>query len=289
MITAKTEPHPRDSSGKPVQDKRDPNKKPIRQSAYPQDSKARGKLQGGEYGDGKGVRTESAKTASGAPITIVTKDQVQLPFLHQGHYTGQKITEADYQKAAKSIGCEVAVIKAVAEVETKSKPFNNKNWPVILFERHYFSGFTDGNYDSKNPDISSPKCYINGTLKQGGKAIDDGQHFGLYSWQYKKLSKAYALNREAALKSCSWGKFQIMGANYKESGYSTIYAFVEAMCQSERKHLNAFVNFVNSNPKLKDAAVKKNWATFALHYNGKSYKKKKYDIQMKEAYKRHAK
>ena len=119
-------------------------------------------------------------------------------------YTGEKITADDYIIAASQLNCEVAAIKAVAQTESPREAFQDflgKKMPSILYERHYFKRLTGGKYNKSHPILSGPRG-----------------NYGLYSAQYKKLLEAMSLDEEAALKSCSWGKFQIMGANYKNCG-----------------------------------------------------------------------
>ena len=56
-----------------------------------------------------------------------------------GDYKFNALTDQDYTEAAKVIGCEVACIKAVKEVETGSAgAFLSNNMPTILFEGHIF-------------------------------------------------------------------------------------------------------------------------------------------------------
>ena len=59
----------------------------------------------------------------------------------------EKINEKDFKDAATKIGCSVAAIKAVAEVESKQSGFDEKDQPVILFERHVFSAKTNHLFD----------------------------------------------------------------------------------------------------------------------------------------------
>ncbi|MGN7786818.1 N-acetylmuramidase family protein [Niabella sp. 22666] len=182
------------------------------------------------------------------------------------------LTEKDYQAAAKLIDCEVAAIKAVAEVESRGDGFLPTGDPKILFERHIFSKRTKGLFDKLFPDISNPV--------PGG--------YGKESDQHKRLFKATTLAREAALESASWGKFQVMGFNYKAAGYKTLQAFINAAYNSEADHLNMFVNFVISN-NLAGFIRAKNWSAFARGYNGPDYKKNNYDVKMAEAYKKYSK
>ena len=180
------------------------------------------------------------------------------------------LTEEDYNAAATQLKVEVAAIKAVAEVETTGNAFDKEGRPRILFERHYFHRLTGGKYDKKNPNISNKKA--------GG--------YGKFSAQYGKLERAYQLDANAALRSASWGRFQIMGDNYQSAGFNTVKKFVLAMTQSELEHLKAFTNFVEHNKSMLKALQDKDWAGFASKYNGAGYKKNDYDTKLKAAYER---
>lgn len=180
------------------------------------------------------------------------------------------LTEQDYINAAKELGCEVAAIKAVAEVESLNGGFQADGKPKILFERHKFHQFTSGKYSKENPDISNQRAG------------------GYTSNEHSRLEKAAKLNRTEALKSASWGKFQIMGFNFAIVGFSTLQDFINAMYKSETDQLKAFVKFIKSN-KLDDELRDKRWADFARIYNGKNYHINKYDEKMANAYKKYSK
>lgn len=179
------------------------------------------------------------------------------------------LNEEDYSLAARKLNCEVAIIKAVAEVESSGKGFFDDDRPKILFEAHIFSKETKHIFDVEYPEISSRKW--NKSLYIGGEA------------EYDRLNKAKALDEIAALRSSSWGKFQIMGFNYSFCGYNDITAFVNAMHISESEHLMAFLGFIDSM-KLAVHLRNKRWNKFAEGYNGKNYKQNKYDTKLKKAY-----
>ncbi|HJT51662.1 MAG TPA: N-acetylmuramidase family protein [Nitrosospira sp.] len=180
------------------------------------------------------------------------------------------LKDSDYVDAASLLGVGVAAIKAVAEVETAGKAFDESGRPRILYERHYFHRLTGGKYSHMHPEISNTTA--------GG--------YGKYSTQYSKLERAYKLDAEAALRSASWGRFQIMGDNYRAAGFSSVNEFVLAMARSEAEHLKAFVKFVESDKKMLAALRKKDWAAFASAYNGPGYRVNNYDKKMKDAYDR---
>jgi N-acetylmuramidase len=181
------------------------------------------------------------------------------------------LSEDDFEQAATRLGCEVAAIKSVAEVECgQYGAFLPTGEPVILFERHKFSKLTGGKYDKTHPDISNPK--------PGG--------YGKVSAQHARLEKAAELDREAALQSCSWGLFQVLGMNWESLGYPSLQDFVNRMYRSEADHLDSFLRYVERN-NLARHLKSRNWAAFALGYNGKTYKQNKYDTKLADAYKKH--
>ena len=173
-------------------------------------------------------------------------------------------------RAANKLGCEIAAVRAVIDVESRGGFLPDKR-PKILFERHYFSKLTGGRYDASHPAISNPAW---GGYGQGG------------AHQYDRLGEALALNRDAALRSASWGAFQIMGDNFSIAGYADAASFVAAMASGEPAQLDAFVAFVKRK-KLDDELARHDWAGFARAYNGAAYRDNRYDEKLAAAYALH--
>ncbi|MDO6685487.1 MULTISPECIES: N-acetylmuramidase domain-containing protein [unclassified Agarivorans] len=184
----------------------------------------------------------------------------------------EKLLESDFEAVAKALKCEVAAVKAVAEVESSGDAFFSNGKPKILFEAHIFSKLTKRIFDTSHPEISSRTW--NRSLYAGGIA------------EYKRLEKAIKLNSNAAIQAASWGRFQIMGFNYKLAGFSTAESFVSAMFSSERKQLDAFASFVEKSNLTKHIQTK-DWAAFAKGYNGSQYHVNKYDVKLEKAYKKY--
>jgi len=192
-----------------------------------------------------------------------------------------KLTDTDYQRAALTLNCDVAAIKAVAEVESRDNGFLADGRPVILFERHIFHRLTKGKWTNvRGPnsglyiyrDISNPA--------HGGYGAEGG-------FQHDRLAKAAALDRDAALKSASWGKFQLMGFNYELCGFERLQQFINAMYRGEPSQLDAFVKFLQS--KKLDAPLRSHrWSTFALGYNGTAYRRNNYQGKLAAAWKRYS-
>lgn len=192
------------------------------------------------------------------------------------------ITENKYQEIANKYGIRVAAIKAVAEVESSGSGFLSTGEPVILFEPHVFwrelvaKGKNPHNYLEGNEDI---------LYKSWGS-----RPYGKTSEQHSRLARAVKIDRDAALKSASWGKFQILGTNYRVSGFATLQDFINAMYSSEDMHLEAFGNFIYNKGLVKHLRIAPpNFARFAYGYNGSGYAKNKYDVKMLAAYKKYDK
>lgn len=177
------------------------------------------------------------------------------------------LTDADFERAATKLGCSVAAVRAVAQVESLGGGYLSDARPKILFERHWFHKLTGGKWSSGRSHISWPKP---GGYKGGAR-------------EYDRLEEALKLDRTAALKSASWGAFQVMGFNHKLVGYDDVESFVKAMVASSGKQLDAFVGFIQSN-KLDDELRRLDWAGFARGYNGSNYRINKYDEKMARAY-----
>jgi len=182
------------------------------------------------------------------------------------------ISERSYIRIAQELEVELPALKAVVDVESNGEAFLPDGRPKILFEAHHFSRLTKHKYDVTHPRISSRKW--NRKLYVGGV----GEHF--------RLESAVALDRLAALKSASWGMFQIMGFNYTACGFDSMQKFVNAMYKDEDAQFTAFATFLKNNPRMLRALQRKKWDQFADAYNGPGYKLNRYDTKLEQAYKR---
>ncbi len=183
------------------------------------------------------------------------------------------IRDEDFAAAAKKLMCEVAAVRAVAEIESGGKSgFLADKRPKILFESRWFHKLTEGSFDASHPNLSTPTWVRN---YSGGAG------------EYERLAAAIELDREAALKSASWGMFQILGVNHRLAGFPSVVEYVKAQVLSEGEHLKAFVNFVIGN-KLDDELRDRRWADFARAYNGPAFRENRYDEKMAAAYARHS-
>ncbi len=186
------------------------------------------------------------------------------------------ITENQYQNSARIHNLEPTVIKAVAAVESGGKGFLATGEPVILFEPHVFWR-----------ELIKRKYTPSKLVQPGHSDILyekwKTKPYGPSTVQHEKLKRAIAIDREAAICSASWGRFQIMGYHYRACGCSTIQDFTNNMYRNEDEHLSMFLNFINANGLIKLLREKK-WEAFAKAYNGAGYKQNNYHIKLPNAY-----
>ncbi len=200
------------------------------------------------------------------------------------------LSEQDAKDFADQFGLELAMVKAVNEVESRGKGFLVDGRPVILFEGHIF-------WRELEKRGIKPSDYITNRTKDVLYKKWTRTHYRGGSGEFDRLEKAAGISdlpafHDAAYSSASWGAFQIMGFHYEHLGYSSIDHFVSEMYEHEREHLIAFGKFIQKTSfkgkKLIDWIKAKNWAKFAEGYNGPGYKKNKYDIKLKNAYNKYS-
>ncbi len=194
-----------------------------------------------------------------------------------GADTRKMLKQSDIRRAAKDLGVDVESVMAVNLVESVGSGFVDHR-PAILYERHVFvrrlreHGFSQsaiGEHIDRSPNIvnTRPGGYIGG------------------AGEYQKLQQAQRIHHQAALESCSWGAFQIMGYHWEFMGYDSVVHFVALMHGNEGAHLDAFVRFIKADPALHKSLKAKKWKEFARRYNGPAYEQNLYDVKIARAYK----
>ncbi len=190
----------------------------------------------------------------------------------------REVTPEMWSRLAARLEVEVAVLRAVAEVESAGSGFlpPPDRRPKVLFEGHVFHRLTAGRYGTSHPDLSYP-------------AWDRSRYSGSLAGEWKRLDRAATLDPAAAMQSASWGAFQIMGFNYALCGFDSIGAFVEAQSSGADGQLEAFASLIaRPGSPLLQPLQRKDWARFARLYNGPGYAQNSYDLKLAEAWARHA-
>ncbi|MCL1974364.1 MAG: N-acetylmuramidase family protein [Bacteroidetes bacterium] len=182
----------------------------------------------------------------------------------------------DFEQGAQTLNIDVAAIRAVHQVESAGRSgFLPDGRPEILFEGHIFwgqlkkAGITPEIHQPENSDILFPE-WDKSSYKGGTK-------------EYPRLIRACLIHFESALKSASWGMFQIMGFNHQYCGYDTVFEYVSAMQQSQDKQFQAFIQFIQNNG-LDTLLRDHDWAEFARLYNGERYRENQYDEKLQMSY-----
>ncbi len=181
------------------------------------------------------------------------------------------LQDGDVKVVAGYLGCQVAALRAVLQIEAAGKGFDSKGRPKMLFEPHVFyrelKNATEKQERAERAGLAYPKW------KPGAYPADS----------YPRLEQAVSIDETAALRSASWGLGQVMGFNHKMAGFDTPQAFVQAMTVSEGAHLYAMARFIVAN-NLQRHLRDLNWAGFAEGYNGASYAQHGYHTKLKAVY-----
>lgn len=231
----------------------------------------------GIFGDGTDKAVRMFQAGAGLVVDGMVGPKTLYAIQNAGQPHEQHLTEQDLIRAAQSLQCELAAVKAVSQVESRGTGFSKSGLIKILFERHKMYFYLKKKYGAQRadelavqfPDIVNPKA--------GGYVGGDAEH--------ARLNRAIAIDEECAYMSASYGMYQIMGFNHEICGYSDAKSMYTAFVTGgEGAHLDAFVMFIKANPTLLKAIRNKDWATFALNYNGPAYKDNNYDVKMANAY-----
>lgn len=145
-----------------------------------------------------------------------------------------------FKRAAKRIGCDVAAIRAVWDVEASGRGYQADGTVLRRFEPHKMP-FAKTNW---RDSLKIP------TAKRERMFLD-----------------AYQGSPTAALEATSWGGPQIMGFNAHAAGHASAEAMVRAMADGEGAQLAAFVSLVLSW-RIDGALRAGDWLAFARRYNG---------------------
>jgi hypothetical protein len=174
------------------------------------------------------------------------------------------ITDTDIKVLASSINVSTRQVRAVANVESSGGGFDKYGKPKILFERHYFHRFTKGRYAKYVPDLSNRKW--------GG--------YGKSSAQWSRLMRACRYDPDAAFRSISCGKFQVMGDYFDEFGHKTPWDFMYSMTNNEFGHYQSLIDYVDMahlSDEMQALSVNaRDNRAFARGYNGAAYAKNMY-------------
>lgn len=178
---------------------------------------------------------------------------------------GTLITDEHYQAASERLGVEVAMMQAIAKQESKRNSFWEAGQATILFERHKMWKYLKEDAGKTDAELAE--------LKEQYPLIvnNNSGGYGLYSAQYEKLATAKEIHYTSAVKSCSWGKFQVMGFNYAVA-FDSPEELEEAVNKCELQQFQLFLGYLENTTGLVQAMINKDWETIASKYNGANWR-----------------
>jgi len=189
-----------------------------------------------------------------------------------------KLTNEMIKDLANRLGLEPALLKAVQLVEAAGRDgFLADGRPQILFEGHIMYKEVHKKFPDRDLAYLCKRYSTIFFPKWDKSKYLGGVH------EYKRLELAKEIDEECALKSASWGMFQIMGFNHKICGCQDVYDFVHKMSESHEKQLELMYYFMHNSGCLKNLK-EKDWAGFAKKYNGPGYAQNAYDQKLRNAY-----
>ncbi|WP_150526262.1 N-acetylmuramidase domain-containing protein [Roseibium sediminis] len=173
---------------------------------------------------------------------------------------GKSADNSGLELAARRLDIEVEVLLAIDEVESKGRAFDDKGRLIILTEKHVFWRELSKALRGKasRMGLATPKWSRNNYKGLGGAGSDK---------RWDRLDQMAGLDETAALKSVSYGAYQIMGFNHGLCGYASVQDFVVAFAQSEEIQQEGFIVFLKKVGLLQ-ALREKDFQQIARRYNG---------------------
>ena len=170
-------------------------------------------------------------------------------------------SDNDIARLAIDLGCHPAVLEAIVKVESGGFGWSKDGRMKILFEKHWFFKVLRG--------AQRTRAVNAGLARKGWISPSKGgyKEQRTTAAKYKILSNAIDINEEAAFKSISMGKFQIMGFNHGICGFPSAKAMFDDFTDTEANQLKALSNFMIAK-KLQNALRNEDFNRIEKVYNG---------------------
>lgn len=180
--------------------------------------------------------------------------------------TANRLDTVDIPRMSARVRLSEDIVHAVDETESRGSGFDKLGRPKMLFEPHLFYRMLSG--------------------KQRDAAVAAGLAYPKWkksypAESYTRMFKAMAINKDVALRSASWGRYQCLGDHYATLGYSSPEAMVQAFMDDEEAHLEGFVTFI-INSGVDDDLRAGRYDVFFRVYNGPAYAQNGYPKTFKE-------
>ena len=175
--------------------------------------------------------------------------------------------------------CEPAAVLAVIEVESAGRIFarvDGREEPLIRFEGHWFDRLLSSSKRARarRAGLAHPSA---------GRVANPRSQAA----RWRLLRRAVAIDRQAALSSCSWGLGQVMGFHWRRMGFGSADALVSRARAGAVGQIELMARFVEMEG-LEPALARRDWHRFARRYNGPAYRRHGYHTKLAAAYARAA-
>lgn len=169
------------------------------------------------------------------------------------------------------LGIDPASAVGVIAVESGGNAFGTDGRMTIRCENHIFWS----QWGQQNADIFNQLFSFNGaTPWQGHKYRNSPNmawqdvHTGQQSSEWSVFGVASGLNEHAAKLSISMGMAQIMGFNFKATGYNSVEDMFNAFASDVKLQLLGLFSFIAADLSMVKALRQNDYRTFARLYNG---------------------
>jgi len=176
-----------------------------------------------------------------------------------------RLDAIDIPQMAARINVPEDRVRAVDETESRGSGFDKAGRPKMLFEPHLFYRMLSG--AQRDAAIAAGLAY---PKWRKGYPVES----------YTRMVGAMKINRDAALRAASWGRYQCLGDHYAMLGYDAPDQMVKAFMDDEEAHLEGFVTFI-INSGVDDDLRAGRYDVFFRVYNGPAYVKNGYPAAFK--------
>lgn len=180
---------------------------------------------------------------------------------------GKLLTNAQINDLAVSSGYKYRVLKAIIQVESGQHGFDQGTGKIIIqFEPAWFRR----QYKNWVTVTTHTKWQSN---KVGNQAAE-----------WKAFNSAFAISKEAAMKSTSLGMMQLMGFHYADIGFKTVGEMWDYAKVSEYNQVSLAIRWIKTVKPLDQAIKNMDWQKIAYYYNGTNFQAFRYDSRLLSAY-----
>ena len=182
------------------------------------------------------------------------------------------LTPDQYRKVAAVYQVDPRILMAIAEVEAPDGGFLPDGRLRILLERHILwhrlkdqRGIDPLPLHRDCPDL----CDLQATPAGGyGSFAGQWERVGrVLSWASAHDGERFESYKKATYEACSWGRFQLLGENYKAAGYADVYTLKHQFEAGEQIQLEAALRFMVHDGMLQ-LVRDRDFTGLARRYNG---------------------